>query len=80
MPRANGKRKRPADIKVVPEHRQYLKDMIIYFFPNDDKNAARRMRISKAIEYGALWFKDWREGITHVIVDNNITYGERGSC
>ena len=29
MPRANGKRKRPADIKVVPEHRRYLKDMII---------------------------------------------------
>jgi len=29
VPRANGKRKRPADIKVVPEHRQYLKDMII---------------------------------------------------
>lgn len=76
VPRANGKRKRPADIKVVPEHQQYLKDMIIYFFPNDDKNAARRMRISKAIEYGALWFKDWREGITHVIVDNNITYDE----
>ena len=34
------------------------------------------MRISKAIEYGALWFKDWREGITHVIVDNNVTYDE----
>lgn len=76
VPRANGKRKRPADIKVVPEHRQYLKDMIIYFFPNDDKNAARRMRISKAIEYGALWFKDWREGITLIIVDNNTTYSE----
>ena len=28
-PRANGKRKRPADIKVVPEHQQYLKGMII---------------------------------------------------
>jgi len=34
------------------------------------------MRISKAIEYGALWFKDWREGITLIIVDNNITYDE----
>lgn len=76
VPRSNGKRKRPADIKVVPERRQYLKDMVIYFFPNDDKNAARRMRISKSIEYGALWFKEWREGITHVIVDNNITYDE----
>ena len=29
VPRANGKRKRPADIKVVPEHQQYLKDTII---------------------------------------------------
>jgi len=29
VPQANGKRKRPADIKIVPEHRQYLKDMII---------------------------------------------------
>ena len=29
VPQANGKRKRPANIKVVPEHQQYLKDMII---------------------------------------------------
>jgi hypothetical protein len=44
------------------------------FFPNSDTNKARKMRIEKAKEYGATWVKDWNPGITHVIMDDNMTY------
>ena len=42
--------------------------------PNDDVAAPRKLRIRKAMEFGALWVREWRENITHVIVDRNICY------
>jgi hypothetical protein len=44
------------------------------FFPNSDTNKARKMRIEKAEEYGATWVRDWTPGITHIIMDDNMTY------
>ncbi len=33
------------------------------------------MKITKALEYGAKWVKDWaKEGITHVIMDKNLDF------
>ncbi|KAI7240316.1 DNA polymerase beta-like protein [Hortaea werneckii] len=69
-----GKRKRESDIKYVPDAQQIFKGLHFYFFPNDDKNHARAMRIIKAIEFGATWQKDWNESITHVVVDRAIDY------
>lgn len=51
-----------------------MTDQLADFFPNNDTHPARRMRITKALEYGALWIKDWAEGITHVIADNSMNY------
>jgi DNA polymerase IV len=34
------------------------------------------MRIRKAQERGALWVKEWRDGITHVVVDRGLTYAD----
>ena len=28
------------------------------------------------MEWGALWIKEWRNGVTHVIVDHNLCYGD----
>ncbi|TKA80421.1 hypothetical protein B0A55_03390 [Friedmanniomyces simplex] len=49
------KRKRDGTIELVPEAQQIFKGMHFYFFPNDDKNPARAMRMMKAIEFGATW-------------------------
>ncbi|KAI7475093.1 DNA polymerase beta-like protein [Hortaea werneckii] len=69
-----GKRKRDSDIKYVPDAQQIFKGLHFYFFPNDDKNHARAMRIIKAIEFGATWQKDWNPSATHVVVDKAIDY------
>jgi DNA polymerase IV len=73
----NGKNVKPADnIKLDPEHKQLLKDKIVYFYPNDDISIARRRRIHKLIQLGAAWVKIWREDITHIMLDKKEDGGE----
>ena len=28
------------------------------------------------MEWGALWIREWRDGVTHIIVDLNLCYGD----
>jgi DNA polymerase IV len=74
----NGKNVKPADkIKLEPEHKQLLKDKVIYFYPNDDISMPRRMRIHKVIQLGAAWVNRWRDDVTHVMLDDaSYTYGQ----
>lgn len=44
------------------------------FVPNNDISPARRMRINKALEFGAAWAKSWNDQITHVIVDRELCF------
>ncbi|KAF2145820.1 uncharacterized protein K452DRAFT_220753 [Aplosporella prunicola CBS 121167] len=74
VPRAAGKRKRPGNIKALPEAQQVFKGLVFFFFPNNDTNTARRMRITKAVEFGATWVVDWSDEVTHVIVDKNVKF------
>ncbi|KAI9710992.1 MAG: hypothetical protein M1820_002430 [Bogoriella megaspora] len=74
MPRTGSKRKRAGNIRIVPEDQQVFKSLLFYFFPNNDIDAARRMRITKAIEYGACWIKDWDISVTHIIMDRDLNY------
>ena len=46
------------------------------FLPNNDIAPARRFRILKAQERGALWVKEWQADVTHVIVDNTLNYSD----
>lgn len=46
------------------------------FFPNTDVNPARRMRITKALEYGASWQREWDDSVTHVVVDKSMNYDQ----
>ncbi|KAL1622863.1 hypothetical protein SLS54_004883 [Diplodia seriata] len=73
MPRAPGKGKKVAKIKLQPETRRIFKELVFFFFPSNDINGVRRMRIAKAIEYGASWVKEWCDHVTHVIVDKDLT-------
>ncbi|KAK3672535.1 hypothetical protein LTR78_007585 [Recurvomyces mirabilis] len=69
-----GKRKRDGVVKLVSEAQQIFKGLHFYFFPNNDNNPARAMRMMKALEYGATWQKDWSEHVTHVVVDKQLDY------
>ena len=46
------------------------------FLPNDDVAPARKLRIKKVLERGGTWVKNWSDGITHIIVDKNLTYND----
>lgn len=74
----NGKNVKLADsIRLEPEHKQLLKDRIIYFYPNDDISMARRTRIHKVIQHGAAWVNRWRDDITHIMLDDvSYTYSQ----
>lgn len=69
----SGKRKRS---DLVPEEQQLFKNLHFYFFPNDDRHPARRLRIAKATKFGALWDKDWNPNITHVVMDKGMNYAQ----
>jgi DNA polymerase IV len=74
----NGKNVKVADkIKLDPEDKQLLKGKVVYFFPNDDVSMARRRRLHKVIQLGAAWIREWRDDVTHVVVDDdNHTYSQ----
>jgi DNA polymerase IV len=74
----NGKNVKLADnIRLEPEHKQLLKDKIIYFYPNDDISMVRRTRIHKVIHLGAAWVNRWRDDITHIMLDDaSYTYSQ----
>ncbi|KAK2775345.1 hypothetical protein FQN52_004029 [Onygenales sp. PD_12] len=72
---SSAKRRRESAVRVRPERQQIFKGMVFFFIPNDDIAPARRMRINKALEFGATRASVWdAAGITHVIVDKNIPY------
>ncbi|EXJ85924.1 hypothetical protein A1O1_06293 [Capronia coronata CBS 617.96] len=60
----------------VPIGEQMLKGLLFYFVPNNDICQARRFRIHKAIQYGAAWANEWCNGITHIIVCDNLDVHE----
>lgn len=73
MLQKNQKRKREA-IKLVPEDQQIFRGLDFFYLPADDKNPKRKMRITKAKEYGAKWTTELEDDVTHIVVDNSLTY------
>jgi DNA polymerase IV len=69
--KVSGKRKRETDT-VATKQSQLFGGLCFYFFPNNDVHPARRMRIAKAVQYGAKWEKSWSESVTHVILDKSM--------
>ncbi|GFF84535.1 hypothetical protein IFM53868_04178 [Aspergillus udagawae] len=68
------KRRRVITPRTVPEEQQIFKDLVFFFFPNNDVSPLRRLRIQRAQEYGATWAKTWEADITHVIVDKGLMF------
>ncbi|KAK7513676.1 polymerase [Phyllosticta citriasiana] len=72
LPQGPGTKKRDAQIRLVREDQRIFKDLVFFFFPNNDAHTARRMRIIKALEYGATWVVECCPYISHVIVDRTF--------
>ena len=72
--KAGKKRKRGHSFDALPDSQQIFKNLSFFFFPNNDVAPARAFRIRKAMEWGAVWIKVWKEGITHIIVDRKLSY------
>ncbi|PGH02546.1 DNA polymerase IV [Blastomyces parvus] len=68
------RRRRESTVRVRPAHQQIFNDMVFFFIPNDDIAPARRMRIKKALEFGASRSFTWGDTVTHVIVDKAISF------
>ncbi|KAI0817950.1 hypothetical protein GGR55DRAFT_694148 [Xylaria sp. FL0064] len=69
------KRKRDKPLQMAPESKQIFKGLSFFYIPNNDISPARRMRITKAREYGAVWTRDLHCA-THVIVDKDLKYND----
>ncbi|KAI0974396.1 hypothetical protein F4678DRAFT_422511 [Xylaria arbuscula] len=69
------KRKRTESLQLAPESKQIFKGLYFFYIPNDDINPARRHKITKAREHGAIWTKNKAEA-THFIVDKVLKYDD----
>ncbi|CEI64287.1 hypothetical protein FVEN_g11089 [Fusarium venenatum] len=69
------KRKREPVFKPRPESEQILKGITFFYVPDDDIAPVRRLRITKAREYGATWVRAPRIA-THIVVEKHIKYNE----
>ena len=70
------KRGREASVKLVPQNERIFEGLKFYYIPPNDNAPLRRLRITKAREFGVIWaMEDWNpDRITHVVVDRGITY------
>ncbi|KAF3385372.1 DNA polymerase lambda [Penicillium rolfsii] len=68
------KRRTDSIVKLVPEEQRIFKELVFFFFPNNDISPSRRLRIQRAREYGAHCTLDWTDKVTHVIVDKDLQY------
>ncbi|EEH21115.2 hypothetical protein PABG_03346 [Paracoccidioides brasiliensis Pb03] len=73
---STAKRRQKSTIRLRPEHQQIFNDMVFFFIPNDDIAPARRMRINKALEFGASRLLSWNDTVTHVVVDKTISFSD----
>ena len=68
----SSKGKKFGKMKRIPQLDQIFTGSTFYFIPNDDVAQPRKMRIQRALQYGATWERVWSAGVTHVVVDSYI--------
>lgn len=67
------KRGRVSGPSVRPEVEQIFKGLSFFYVPDNDIAPARRLRISRAKEFGATWTRDLMTA-THVVVEKKLEY------
>ncbi|KAH7171058.1 hypothetical protein EDB81DRAFT_777537 [Dactylonectria macrodidyma] len=69
------KRKREPAVKLRPEEQQLFRDLSFFYVPDNDIAPARRLRITKAREFGATWTRNPADA-THIVVEKSIAFKE----
>ncbi|KAI5466338.1 hypothetical protein BGZ63DRAFT_375979 [Mariannaea sp. PMI_226] len=67
------KRKRASSLKLRPDSEQIFRGLAFFYVPDNDIAPARRLRITKAREFGATWTRDVMTA-THLVVEKNIAF------
>ncbi|OAA45919.1 DNA polymerase POL4 [Beauveria brongniartii RCEF 3172] len=67
------KRNKEGQVNMRPEGEQIFRGLVFYYVPNNEIAPARRLRMQKAREYGAVRTSDEAQA-THIIVDRDIGY------
>lgn len=72
----NGKKKlrKRSTVDLVSESEQIFQGKVFYYIPPDDKAQPRRIRINKAIKFGATWTTELTLSTTHIVVDKTLTF------
>ena len=72
----NGKKKlrKKSSVELVSESEQIFRGKVFYYVPPDDKAQLRRIRIDKAIKFGATWTTELTPNTTHIVVDKTLTF------
>ncbi|KAN0067709.1 hypothetical protein V8E54_014274 [Elaphomyces granulatus] len=75
-PRPSGRKRKkdPWSAKIIPEAQQIFKGLWFFFLPNNDISPARRLRIQRCQEYGAIWTQQWGMHVSHVIVEKDLGF------
>ncbi|KAM5355946.1 hypothetical protein ACJ41O_002592 [Fusarium nematophilum] len=71
------KRRREPSLNLRPDDEQIFKDLSFYYVPDDDVAPARRLRITKAREFGATWARS-PSVATHIVVEKHIHFKDLG--
>lgn len=75
--RKEPKKRKSSSISEVPESERIFQGKTFFYIPPNDVHKARRDRITRATNYGAIWTKEWTSSITHVVVDDSdITFNK----
>jgi DNA polymerase IV len=69
----SSKRGRLAEPKVRPEEEQIFRGLSFFYVPDNDIAPARRLRINRAREFGAVWTRDLLAA-THVVVEKKLEW------
>jgi DNA polymerase IV len=76
-----GKRKRRGPpITLVPEVQQIFRGVTFFYVPNDDKDPVRRLRITRALERGAVWTQSFTDSTTHIVVSKDLVLRDVQKC
>ncbi|KAM3499537.1 hypothetical protein MY10362_007215 [Beauveria mimosiformis] len=67
------KRNKEGQVNMRPEGEQIFRGLVFYYVPDNEIAPARRLRMQKAREYGAVRTSDEAQA-THIIVDRDIGY------
>ncbi|KAF3892388.1 DNA polymerase [Trichophyton interdigitale] len=70
----DGRRKTQESFNTVNDHPSVLNGLVLYFIPNDDISQARRIRISRVLEFGATRATKFDASVTHIVAERRLNY------